>query len=342
MRDIKGLSLKELSESLTRWGERPFHARQIFDWIYKKGIMDFSLMSDLSSGLRARLKNDFYVVGLDLAKKVKSKDGTEKFLLQLKDGDLIESVIIPAAKRVTGCVSTQAGCKFACAFCASGVSGFKRDLSHLEIIDEALYLKNGSSGNKLTHLVFMGVGEPLDNYDNVLKAIRQINLPETMNIGARRITISTCGIIPGIKRLAGEGMQIELSVSLHASDDETRSRLMPVNKKYPLRELIKACGDYAGKTNRQVTFEYILIEGVNSGLRDARNLIKILKGLNCKVNLIPCNPVKESGIMPPSQTSAWLFRGALMNGGLNVTLRGKRGDDIEAACGQLRLRYGKK
>jgi 23S rRNA (adenine2503-C2)-methyltransferase len=342
LKDIKDLDLKELEEILTGWGERPFHTRQIFAWVYKKGVTDFEAMSDLPSDLRARLKESFYILSLNLIKRIKSHDGTEKLLFKLKDDNLIEAVIIPAGKRITGCISTQVGCKFACRFCASGTLGFKRNLTSQEMIEEVLYLKNNSQGRKVTHLVFMGIGEPLDNYDFVIKAIRIINSPHTLNIGARRITISTSGIIPAIKKLSGEGLQIELSVSLHAADDKTRLRLMPINKIYPLKDLITACREYISKTNRQITFEYVLIKDINSGLQNALKLSKILKGLNCKVNLIPCNIIKELKVQPPENTEILSFRDRLLKSGINVTLRRPRGEDIEAACGQLRLRYEKK
>lgn len=342
MKDIKELSLKELEEALSSWGQRPFHARQITSWIYKKGITDFDGMSDLPLELRKFLKENFYILSFKLIKEAKSHDGTEKFLFELKDSNLIEAVIIPTKRRITGCISTQVGCKFACRFCASGALGFKRNLSVQEIIEEVFYLKNSSKNKKLTHLVFMGIGEPLDNYDNVIKAIRIINSPHTFNIGARRITISTSGIIPAIKKLAEEGLQIELSVSLHAADDKTRSRIMPVNKIYPLKDLISACREYIKRTNRQVTFEYILVKGLNSGLQDARKLCILLKGMNSKVNLIPCNPIKELKVEPPGKPEILSFKDCLSKSGINVTLRRPRGEDIEAACGQLRLRYAKK
>lgn len=343
MQDITGLRLSELEQSLKESGYPVFHAKQIFSWIYKKGILDFDLMSDLSADLRRRLKEKFSLGNLKLNQALKSWDGTEKFLFELEDKNFIEAVSIPADARVTGCISTQVGCKFACNFCASGLSGFKRNLAVPEMLGEVLYLKNRSSAKKLTHLVFMGIGEPLDNYDNVLKAIRIINSSFALNIGSRRITISTCGIIPGIERLAGENLQIELSVSLHAADDKTRSLIMPVNKKYPLKELISSCKEYTKKTKRQVTFEYVLIKGLNSSLPDAQKLSRILKGLKlCKVNLIPANPVSEAGIEPPNKLEALFFKDYLLKQGINVTLRKPRGQDIQAACGQLRLSYVKR
>ncbi|MFH1269789.1 MAG: 23S rRNA (adenine(2503)-C(2))-methyltransferase RlmN [Candidatus Omnitrophota bacterium] len=340
MKEIKDLTLKELEEVLQGWKQKSFHARQIFSWIYQKGIKGFAQMSNLPSELRSRLEQNFSLFTLKLTRAFKSQDGTARSLLESKDGHLIEAVSIPTEKRVTGCISTQVGCKFACRFCASGLLGFKRHLGCGEMLDETLYLKNNS--DRLTHLVFMGIGEPLDNYDNVIKAVRTINSPAGLNIGARRITISTCGIIPGIERLAGEGLQIELSVSLHAADDKTRSRLMPINKIYPLKDLITACREYIKKTNRQITFEYILIKDINSGLQNALKLSKILKGLNCKINLIPCNIIKELKVEPPEKPEILLFRDYLLKSGINVTLRRPRGEDIEAACGQLRLRHVQK
>jgi len=342
MKDIKELTLKELEEKLSSWGQPRYRAKQIFSWIYKKGAYEFNGMSDLTADLRKKLSDEFYILGLKLASMERSVDGTSKFLFELQDKNLVEAVNIPAGKRITGCISSQVGCKFACAFCASGLKGFKRNLSCGEILDEVLYLKNNAQGAELTHIVFMGTGEPLDNYENILKAIRLINSPEGFNIGARRITISTSGIIPGIKKLQGEDLQFELSISLHASDDKTRSQIMPVNKKYPLADLIKACHEYIEKTNRQITFEYILIKNLNSDLAAARNLAVLLKGLRlAKVNLIAANPVKELKIAPPSQEEIAIFKNQLLNAGVLFTIRKERGQDISAACGQLRLRYEK-
>lgn len=339
---IKGLTLAELESVLDNWHQPRFHARQIFSWIYKKGASDFKSMSNLSGALRDRLNKEFFLNTMALVKKLESVDGTRKLLLDLGQGNIIEDVLIPANGRVTGCVSSQVGCKFACRFCASGALGFKRNLTCGEILDEVCILKNSSDEGKLTHLVFMGTGEPFDNYDNVLKAIRIINSQDCFAIGARRITISTSGIIPAIKRLPEEKLQIELSVSLHAPDDATRSLLMPVNKKYPLKDLLEACKEYIAKTNRQVTFEYVLIKGLNSDLQSASKLSTILQGLNCKVNLIPANPVKELSIEPPNKLEVLMFRNYLLKSGIHVTLRMPRGKDIEASCGQLRSGYEKK
>ncbi|MFA4984804.1 MAG: 23S rRNA (adenine(2503)-C(2))-methyltransferase RlmN [Candidatus Omnitrophota bacterium] len=341
MKNIKNLTLKELQAVLEEWGAPLFRGRQIFSWLYKKGVSDFGAMTDLADGLRKRLKDNFCLSGMRLIKRRQSRDSTEKFLFELGDGNNIEAVSIPAEGRVTGCISTQAGCKFACRFCASAVGGFSRDLSCAEMLDEVLYLKNNSAAGKLSHLVFMGTGEPLDNYDNVMKAIRIINSKEGLNIGARRITISTCGLIPAIQRMAGEGLQVELSVSLHAADDKIRSWLMPVNKKYPLKELIRACRDYVKDTNRQITFEYVLINGLNADLKSAGKLCALLKGFDCKVNLIPANPIKELHIEPPNKPDILYFKDYLSRHGLHSTLRKTRGQDIEAACGQLRIKEGR-
>ncbi len=338
-KNICDFSLEELEKVFLAWGEQKFHAKQVFSWIYQKGAIDFAGMSDLPAGLREKIEENFCLQELNLIKVVKSSDGTEKFLFKLKGEDLIEAVTIPVKDRLTGCVSTQVGCKFACRFCASGLFGFKRNLSCSEIINEILFLKNKSAFRKLTHIVFMGTGEPLDNYIEVLKAIRIINSSTGLNIGARRITISTAGVIAGIEELAREGLQVELSVSLHAADDKTRSLIMPINKIYPLKKLISACREYFKKTNRQVTFEYILIKGLNSSLQSARILSKILTGFDCKLNLIPANPVEKLGIEPPDKKEILLFKDTLLKNRVKVTLRKPRGEDIEAACGQLRLQY---
>ncbi|MCX5694251.1 MAG: 23S rRNA (adenine(2503)-C(2))-methyltransferase RlmN [Candidatus Omnitrophica bacterium] len=354
MQDIKELNLKTLEDKLLSWGSPKYHARGIFNWIYQKGVYEFSQMSNLPISLRGLLAKEYLILSLHLADTQKSSDGTTKFLFELADKNLVEAVNIPMVKRAstgktanrlhstTGCISSQAGCKFGCSFCASGQKGFKRNLSAGEILDEVLYLKNNTSIGNLTHIVFMGTGEPLDNYDHLLKAIRIINSPDAFNVGARRITISTCGIIPGIKKLAQEDLQVELSISLHAAVDKLRNQLMPVNNKYPLATLIKCCQEYITKTNRQITFEYILIKGVNADAVAAGNLVKLLKDLRlAKVNLIPANCVAESKIFPPDDAQIDYFKQYLIKSGLNVTLRRERGQDIDAACGQLRLKYEK-
>lgn len=362
MADIRNYSLEDLAKILKGWQEPEYHAKQIFSWIYQKGAGSFEEMTNLSLALRKKLKESFAFKHLELTKLLESADGTNKFLFRLEDGNFIESVMIPAEGRFTACLSTQVGCKYSCRFCASGLLGFKRNLEVWEILAQALEInpvrdygairkdKEVSNGvnlrmhsggaERISHIVFMGTGEPLDNYDNVLKAIRIINAKDGLNIGARRITISTAGVIPGIEKLSQEGLQIELSVSLHASNDATRIRLMPINKKYPLKELISSCRKYASDTDRQVTFEYALIKDVNCSNRDARDMVKLSKGWLAKVNLLVYNPVEELSFQPPDNKEILAFKHLLQNEGIPVILRRPRGQDIEGACGQLRLRQG--
>lgn len=346
MSDIKELSCQELETIILGWGLKRFYAGEVFKWIFQKGAIDFSVMSNLPKELREKLSAEFQITSLVIKEIASSRDGTEKLLLELSDGNVVEAVIIPTSARVTICISSQAGCKFACRFCASGLGGFKRDLTVAEVIDEVLLLKNRLLEKKrnLTHVVFMGTGEPLDNYENVLRSVRILNDEAGFHIGARRITISTCGIIPGIRKLAEEGMQVELSISLHAADDATRKKLMPVNQKYPLGDLIDACKDYVGRTNRQITFEYILLQGLNADLQTAQKLGILLREVRlAKVNLIPANHIPELGLKPPQQEDVLAFQRALIQAGIHATVRASRGEDIEAACGQLRLRHeGKK
>lgn len=345
MTNIRSYSLEELETVFKNWQDPVYHAKQVFSWVHQRGVSSFDAMSDLSLALRKKLKEYFSLKHLALVKVRESSEGTKKFLFQLEDGNVIESVLIPAEGRNTACVSSQVGCKYACGFCASGLLGFKRNLEVWEILAQLLEINcsmRREGMGKITHIVFMGTGEPLDNYENVFKAIRIINSREGLHIGARRITISTSGVIPGIERLAKEGLQIELSVSLHGADDETRTQLMPINKKYPLKALISACRRYAALTKRQVTFEYVLIKGVNCSLEAADNIVKLLKGWNAKVNLLVYNPVKEFLYEPVNKGEVLRFKQALEKGGLVVTLRKPRGQDIEGACGQLRARYEKR
>lgn len=341
MTDIKDLLKEELIKELSGLNIEKFRAEQALDWIYKKFIYDFDKMSNLSAEARSALKGKFYISVIKSAKESISKDGTIKFLFGLEDGETIESVFIPSKNTSTVCVSSQAGCKFACGFCASGKNGFARNLRPAEMVNQVLYIKRGQfsdrelSPNVVSNIVFMGMGEPFDNYDNVLKAARILNAPYGLNIGQRKITISTCGIIPGIKRLAKEDLQIELSISLHGASDEVRSGLMAVNRRYPIKELMAACREYIKETNRQVTFEYVLIKGVNDSLKDAEALAKLLRGMIAKVNLIPLNPVEDLEYAPPEPRHVKMFKGALDKKGVTSVIRTTRGSDIAAACGQL-------
>ncbi len=334
--DIRGLSLKELGEGLQAIGEKSFRAAQVFDWIYKKHACDFETMSNLPPPLRAKLKEKFLLFSPSVVAEHHSSDGTKKFLLAMKDSEKVETVLIPAKARATVCVSTQAGCKFGCKFCASGLGGWTRNLTAAEIITEVLYAKSKSQSQPPSHIVFMGTGEPLDNYENLMQAIRLINAPQALGIAARRITVSTCGVIPQILKLADEGLQIELAISLHGYNDESRKVLMPVNKKYPMNELILACREYIKATKRQITFEYILIKDVTCSPQAVRELSVLLKGMICKMNLIPYNPVSEFDHKTPTRQEMFDFQESLERAGIHATIRTPRGRDVSAACGQLR------
>lgn len=335
--DIKNLSLAELKADLSILGFATYTAEQIFSWLYRKRAAAFLEMSNISKENLLKLEKRFYIGAIALKDKLKSKDGTIKFLLELCDKESIEAVFIPAKNRNTICLSSQVGCKYRCKFCASGIN-FVRNLTVSEItaqLSKVIEIR----GEPVTHIVFMGIGEPLDNYENVLKAVRIFNLPPAFNIGARRITISTCGIIPGIERLSSEVLQIELSVSLHAAEDDLRNKLMPVNKKYPLGRLISCVRKYIKHTNRQVTFEYILIKGINDSLPCADKLSKLLSGLNAKVNLIMVNAQENVLFQAPSQDEVSAFKKRLLKNSTHATIRGSRGQDISAACGQLRIAH---
>ena len=340
MQFIKDLSMQELSEKIVSLGEKGYRGRQIFQWIYRKKAGSFDEMSDLPLDLRNKLKENFCIDGLKIIKTNESLiDGTTKYLFQLPDNQLIETVLIPHPNRNTVCVSTQVGCKFGCRFCASGIAGFKRNLTAGEIIDQLIQVEINKKSNRINNVVFMGIGEPMDNYENVLKAIRIINSSDGMNIGSRKITISTCGIIPAIEKLADENMQVELSVSLHSADHRVRTNLMPVNKKYPIAKLVNTLKNYQAKKNRQVTFEYLLIKNINDSDEQIKNLVQLTKNLDCIVNLLCYNPVKDINFSPPDKETVVNFQNKLRVAGVKVTLRSSKGADIEAGCGQLRLQY---
>ncbi len=337
-KDIRDLSFEELSAYLESLGEKNFRAGQIFEWIYQKGVWSFDDMSSLSKTLRDKLKEDFVLKPNTIIEKKISQEGTTKFLFDLDDHEKIESVLIPTETRATACISTQAGCKFGCKFCASGIGGWVRNLSCAEIVTQVLHVKEESLKHErpLSNIVFMGTGEPLDNFSSLMKAIRLINSDKAINLGARHITISTVGLVPRIKELAEQNIQVELAISLHGYDDESRGVLMPVNKKYPVEELIQVCRDYIKKTNRQITFEYILIKNITCTEKAAQALSKLLKGMICKMNLIPYNPVSEFDHEPPTKLEMLSFKTRLSQLGIHATIRMPRGRDVNAACGQLR------
>ena len=338
MASIYDLSLTDLQNYLSEKGLKPFHARQIFRWLYEKRISDFDSMSDISKKLIEQLKEDFSIEPLKTVTSQTSRDGTMKFLFEMSDGALVESVLMVFDYGFSACLSSQVGCNMGCAFCASGLLKKQRDLSAGEIVGQALMiqrqldLKDGRLGN----IVIMGTGEPFDNYDNVMKALSIINDPYGLEIGSRHISISTCGLVPGILRFSKEQLQYNLAISLHAPNDELRNTLMPVNKAYPLNELIGALKEYSQLNNRRLTFEYLLLKGVNDQEIHARQIKELLKGLNAYINLIPYNTVKEKDFKSSSEEDALRFYDMLKKNGVAVTLRQKKGDDIDAACGQLR------
>lgn len=336
--DIRNLSFDEFCRYCESVGEKKFRAEQVFQWIYQKGAWDFDTMTNLPKEFRDKLKANFQLSRHSIADHRVSEDGTTKFLFDLHDREKIESVLIPTATRTTACISTQAGCKFGCKFCASGIGGWNRNLTAAEILTQILHVKEESLKHEkpLSHIVFMGTGEPMDNYDNLFKAIRIINSDKGINIGARRITISTVGLVPKILALAKEGLQLELAISLHGYDNESRNLLMPVNKKYPFDMLIEGCREYVKLTKRQITFEYILIKNITCTEKAAQSLKNAFKGIICKMNLIPYNPVSEFDHKTPTYKEMSDFRNRLENFGIHATIRTPRGRDVGAACGQLR------
>lgn len=337
--DIRNFTLDQLDEHFVQNKFPAFRAKQIKQWIYEKAAMSFDEMTNLSKDLREKLAQEFQLAPLNVVEELVSEDGTTKFLSELHDGQKVETVLIPTKTRTTVCVSTQAGCKFGCRFCASGVGGWVRNLTSAEILSQVLHVKREALKRErpLSHIVFMGIGEPMDNYDSLMQAIRIINADEGINIAARRITVSTCGVIPKILQMAQEGLQIELAISLHGFDNESRNVLMPVNKKYPFDDLMDACRQYIGVHRRQITFEYILIKDVTCTPQAVKALKQAFRGMICKMNLIPYNPVSEFDHETPSMKEMRDFQNHLKSFGVHATIRTPRGRDVAAACGQLRL-----
>ncbi len=334
MKDITDLTLAELGAELEAMGEPKFRAKQIFGWIYKKGAASFDRMTNLPPELREKLAAAYTIGRLELIDLRRSKDGTEKYLFQLWDGPGIETVVIPSPDRTTICLSTQAGCKFACAFCASGRLGFLRNLTPGEIAGQVLFLRDNLE-TAPTNLVFMGMGEPLDNYDNLARAISILNAPDGLGIAARRMTVSTAGVVPGIERFKELGLQVNLSISLHAVTDEKRGALMPINRKYPLGKLLETATDYVRGGGRKITLEYILIKGVNDSPEDAAGLVRIAGRLRAKVNVIVLSPTPGSKLEPPDGARIAAFLKVLDAKKVPATLRQSKGREIQAACGQL-------
>ncbi len=372
--DIKSLTREELETQFKDWSEPVYRVEQLLNWLYARRVTTWDAMTNLSKGLRQKLAGKFSIQVLELARKQGSHDTTQKFLWKLADGAFVESVLIPAnpalygeaSDRHTLCISTQVGCAYGCKFCASGLEGWKRNLGVHEIVEQILSVERWHSveGSKLkveggaadenqpvtsspqpatdtrlvNNIVVMGMGEPLANYDNLLKALKILNAPWGGGIGARKITISTSGLAPQIRKLGNEPLQFRLAISLHGATDEVRNRIMPVNKKYPLRELVNACEDYQHEKGRMITLEYILIAGINDMLEQTRPLASLAKRLHAKVNLIPYNKVEDLPWERPTEAVCEKFLAALEDQNVTATLRREKGHDIDAACGQLRLK----
>ena len=340
MLDYGELNYESLSQWLKEQGEKEFHAKQILSWIYEKGILAWDEMSNLSKELREKLSKSFRLPVLELIQVQESEDlETFKFLWRLREGNLIESVLICSGSRRTVCVSSQVGCPARCAFCASGQQGFVRNLRSTEIVEQVLQINRWlmPKGERVSHIVYMGMGEPLKNYEPVLKSIRFLIDPRFFNISQRRITLSTVGIVEGIKRLTKEEIRINLVLSLHASNQHIRKKIIPYARKYPLEDILEAMDEYSKKTKRDITYEYILIEGVNDHPDHAQELAHLLKGKQCTVNLIPYNPVPGVRLRRPSKKAIKQFRSVLYGSSIVNTCRYTKGDDIAAACGQLAM-----
>jgi 23S rRNA (adenine2503-C2)-methyltransferase len=342
--DVKSFQFEELQEMLRGLGEPSYRVGQIADWLYKRRVESFEKMTDLPHALRAQLAKLFTFDRLEIVRVLGSRGTTRKFLFRLADGNLIESVLIPASPALYGeksdrrtiCISTQVGCAYGCKFCASGLEGFSRNLGPNEIIDQIIAIE-GASGERIDNIVFMGMGEPLANFDNVMRAIRIINARWGLGIGARHITVSTSGLAPQIRKLTDEPVQIRLAVSLHGATDEVRNQIMPINRKYNIETLLSACDYYAGRKKQRLTFEYILIAGVNDADDQAYLLARHAKKLSAKVNLIPYNTVEGLPWSRPSRNRQEKFFSILRAHKIAATLRREKGHDIDAACGQLRL-----
>lgn len=340
-KDIRAFTYEELISEIEGAGEKKFRAKQIYEWLHVKLSDEFSEMTDLSKALREKLDGRYEILPVHMLERQESKlDGTNKFLFRLYDGNVVESVLMHYKHGNSVCISSQAGCRMGCAFCASTIGGLQRNLSASEMLGQVYQIQK-ITGERVSNVVIMGTGEPLDNYDNFLRFIRILTDEHGLHISQRNVTVSTCGIVPKIRELADEKLQITLALSLHGSTQEKRRRLMPVANKYDLSQVLSACDEYFEKTGRRVTFEYSLVHGVNDTDEDAEELTAILKPRNCHLNLIPVNPVKERDFIRPSRKNALNFKNKLEKSGINVTIRREMGSDIDGACGQLRRRYVK-
>ena len=335
MKNIKEYNLEELKNELEQLGEKKYRAEQIFKWIYVDKVKEFDEMTNLSIELREKLKKEYTMCNFNILRKQESSDGTKKYLFDVLDGNAIETVLMQYHHGKTICVSSQIGCKMGCKFCASTGIKFVRSLTAGEIVEQILAVEQ-DIGDKISNVVFMGIGEPFDNYDNVMKAIKITNNQKGLNIGARHISISTSGLVPMIYKFADEELQCTLSISLHATNDAKRSAMMPINNRYNINELMEACKYYINKTNKRISFEYALAKDNNDNLEDAKELVKLLKGMLCHVNLIPINKIENGAYVKSSNENIIRFRDYLNEKGIVATIRRELGSDIDAACGQLR------
>ena len=336
--EIKSMTLAELRDALSALGQPAFRAKQVYHWLHR-GVRSYEEMTDLSKALRQTLAQNYLLTAPKVVRRQESAlDGTVKYLWQLHDGNCVETVLMRYHHGNTVCISSEVGCPMGCAFCASTIGGLVRKLSAGEMLDEVLFTEL-DSGQEISNIVLMGIGEPLDNYDNVCRFLELVNSEDGMNIGMRHISLSTCGIVPRILELAESRLQLTLSVSLHAPDDETRSKIMPVNRRWPVEELLSACRTYYEKTGRRISFEYAMIRGVNDSPESAALLLKKLRGLPAHVNLIPLNNVEESPLKPSERTAVLRFQKLLEDQGVACTVRRTLGSDIDASCGQLRRKY---
>ena len=337
--DIKSQDLPELKKTVEGLSEKPFRANQIYEWLHKKQADSFQEMTNLSVSLREKLERNCQIVSLKVLEVQTSKlDGTQKYLFALPDGNVVESVLMKYHHGNSVCISSQVGCKMGCRFCASTIGGWTRNLLPSEMLDQ-VYKIQKLSKERVSNVVVMGTGEPLDNYDNLLRFIRMLSDEKGLHISQRNITVSTCGIVPRMYDLAQEDLQITLAISLHASNQQKREQLMPIARKYSLDELMKACRNYFEKTGRRLTFEYSLVGGENDSQEDAEELAHLIKGLNCHVNLIPVNPIKERSYVQSDKKVIANFQNKLEKYQINVTIRREMGRDIDGACGQLRKSY---
>jgi len=339
MRELRAMTLKETGDILKEWGEPSFRAGQVYEWVHRKKAVSFDAMTNLSIQLRGKLKEEFYLTPLrKVTVQISKLDDTHKYLFELPDGNRIESVMMRYHHGNSVCISSQVGCRMGCRFCASTIDGLVRNLTAGEMLDQ-IYRIEEDIGERVSNIVVMGSGEPMDNYENLIRFIHMVSDENGLNISQRNITVSTCGIVPNMIRLSEEGLQITLALSLHAPNDKIRKELMPVANSYTIEEILSACSTYFTKTGRRVTFEYSLVSGVNDSRENAEELSHLLKHMHGLVNLIPVNPVEERNFRESAPGAVGIFRDCLEKNGINVTIRRELGRDIDGACGQLRRHY---